>query len=63
MKRRWRIRVPVERASGEQVYEVEAATAEAARALYDRGDCGECVCEELQVETVGEPEIEEITED
>ena len=58
-KKKYLIRVPVERAHGEQLYEIEADSPEEALALYQTGD-HECVSEELEVERCGEPEINEI---
>jgi len=58
----YRLRVPVERASGEQIHEIEADSPEEALALWETGE-HECVSEELEVDKIGEPEIEEIKED
>lgn len=54
---KWEIIVPIKRASGQQVYEVEAATEEEARRMWDAGQCAECVSEEMFAETLGEPEF------
>lgn len=61
--KRWLIRVPVKAARGEQCYEVEAATEEAALKLWDDGD-KRCVFvgDELEVTSLGEPEVSEIKE-
>jgi hypothetical protein len=57
---RYLIRVPVERAHGEQGWEIEAASPEEALALYLAGDGkAECVYEDLEVEKAGEPTVEE----
>lgn len=59
--KRYRIRVPVKRASGEQIYECDAESAEEALAIYHRDDPPlECVSEEIEVEQVGDPEVEEV---
>lgn len=57
---RYRIRVEVVRASGEQIYEVEARSKAHARQLYDRDEQGSCVEENLEAEVVGEITIEKI---
>jgi len=58
-KKRYRLTCPIEDANGIQVYEVEAATPEGALAVWKKGET-ECVCEEIEVTRLGEPEIEEI---
>lgn len=59
-KKKWLVIVPVERAVGTQTYELEADTlADAKRKWKERGSELECVCEELEVESVGEPEFRE----
>lgn len=57
----FRVTVPVERATGQQIYEIPAASlADAKRVWAEHGDDYECVAEELEVQRVGEPEFEEM---
>lgn len=57
-KKKWTVRLPVERASGHQYYEVMADSLEEAKQAWaaDQGNL-ECVSEEIEVEHVGEPEF------
>lgn len=56
---KYRFTYPIRRARGYQIYEVEAASEDEAR---EKVKDAECVDEEIEVESLDEPEIE-IVED
>ena len=56
---KYQVIAPIESASGIQMYEVEASSIAEARKLWMEGKC-EFVCEEIEVQNLGEPEITEI---
>lgn len=60
-KKLFEVVVPVTRASGEQIFRVEAETAEQAKALVEAGDL-DCYEEHLAVETVADQEEWEVAD-
>lgn len=58
---RYEIIVPITRATGHRVYEVEASSPEEALALYHQGDV-DFVDEVIDVEDVGDPEVHQCKE-
>jgi hypothetical protein len=53
--------VGVTRATGHQVYELEASSKEDAVARFNQGE-GHCIHEELEVESLEEVDIDEVEE-
>lgn len=60
-KKLFEVIVPVERASGTRYYRIRADSLEEAMHIYQAGDA-ECKEEQLEAETLGEPEFTEIEE-
>ncbi len=61
-KKRWSIVCSVEHASGWQLWEVEAKDAKEALELHKKGK-SEFIEEEVEVQSLGEPEISEVIEE
>lgn len=59
MKKHYQIVVPVERASGERLYEAWAESRQEALRLYYEQKLP-CLHEELEAEELGEPEVSEL---
>lgn len=57
--KQFRIIASVE-ASGSQMYLVDARDAKHARELFDAGEHGECVSEELEVEKITDVDVTEV---